>query len=947
MYAEREELVKRIFPQLRDLCERRRVTLSEIDLRWGIPQEDVNADRVLPICLDEVTNCRPFFIALVGDRYGTTVSKIPDELLKREPWLGDQIGTSISELEILHGALNNRNAPVHAFFYLRNSKPEAVTVDSESRRKTESLKERIRNSGFPVRDYTTPSQVGELVLDDLKMLFTTIFPEESLPNAFQQKEAEHEAFAESRSFVYIGNQTYFDQLDEHLESQRPPMIVTGETGAGKSSLLANWVRRRLGQSIQLEPAALPNRVRGKLRNLIRTFVSTNAPDALLLAHFVGASSTSADRSAMLRRFLEVLRQRFALPLNIPEQPGKLPLAFANCLQASAERGKIILILDGIDELSNDVLTNDFTWLPTEIPTNIRIILSVTEGTALDELRKRGWPVLKIKPLPPTEREILVTNYFAQYRKKLDQPLIRQISSGKYTANPLYLRTVLGELRLFGGQNYELSRLVQHLLTASNTNDLFGILLDRLEQDYSAPDWPELVRNTMQLLWASRDGLSESELADLLGTSDGPLSSALWSPLYLAIKELMINRSGLLSFFHAAFRQAVEKRCFSDGNHKLNAHRQLVDYFRRYGSQHRRMAELPWQLAALSDWSELSSLLSASEFLSKAWAVNQFDVKSYWAMIEARSPIRMVNTYAPVIKSPERNKECLPALCALLTDGGYVREALTVGDYLEKAARESGNISALQASLSTRATLLKRLGDLDDALVLLKEQEELCRNAENWAALASSLGNQAVILLEMGKPGEALAVNKQEEAICRRIEDLAGLSASLGNQGIILKELGDPAGALNLLREQEKVCRQLGDLAGLQKSLGNQGLLYHSQGESSKGLKLLKEDESLCRRLGDLASLHVCLGNQASILESMGDYDEALELYRQKETICQDIGDMMGLARSLWLQAYLFAEKLRQPNFALPLAQKAWQIASENHLTSMTRDIEKLMLQLSK
>jgi len=39
MKAEREELVKFAFPRLRKLCDRRGVTWGEVDLRWGITDE--------------------------------------------------------------------------------------------------------------------------------------------------------------------------------------------------------------------------------------------------------------------------------------------------------------------------------------------------------------------------------------------------------------------------------------------------------------------------------------------------------------------------------------------------------------------------------------------------------------------------------------------------------------------------------------------------------------------------------------------------------------------------------------------------------------------------------------------------------------------------------------------------------------------------------------------
>jgi hypothetical protein len=39
MHAEREELVKQVFPQLRKLCEQRGVVWSDVDLRWGVTDE--------------------------------------------------------------------------------------------------------------------------------------------------------------------------------------------------------------------------------------------------------------------------------------------------------------------------------------------------------------------------------------------------------------------------------------------------------------------------------------------------------------------------------------------------------------------------------------------------------------------------------------------------------------------------------------------------------------------------------------------------------------------------------------------------------------------------------------------------------------------------------------------------------------------------------------------
>ncbi len=70
MHEEREELIKRVFPQLRRLCETRGVAWSEVDLRWGVTDEQKAEGAVLPICLAEIDRSRPYFIGLLGQRYG-------------------------------------------------------------------------------------------------------------------------------------------------------------------------------------------------------------------------------------------------------------------------------------------------------------------------------------------------------------------------------------------------------------------------------------------------------------------------------------------------------------------------------------------------------------------------------------------------------------------------------------------------------------------------------------------------------------------------------------------------------------------------------------------------------------------------------------------------------------------------------------------------------------
>ena len=120
MQAERDELMKFVFPELRKKCRERQVEFVEVDLRWGITKEESAEGQVLPICLEEIKRCRPYFIGLLGERYGWVPDTIPKELIDRESWLKEHLNHSVTELEILHGVLRNPEMAEHAFFYFRD-----------------------------------------------------------------------------------------------------------------------------------------------------------------------------------------------------------------------------------------------------------------------------------------------------------------------------------------------------------------------------------------------------------------------------------------------------------------------------------------------------------------------------------------------------------------------------------------------------------------------------------------------------------------------------------------------------------------------------------------------------------------------------------------------------------------------------------------------------------
>lgn len=907
MQAERDELVKRIFPQLRKLCEARGVTWGEVDLRWGITDEQASEGKVLPICLDEIKKCRPYFIGLLGERYGWVPDSIPKELIDQEPWLTEHQEHSITEMEIMHGVLNDPEMASHAFFYFRDPAylemlDESVKMDyleaptpneieqfgiegatrraSRRREKLATLKTSILESGFPVRiDYQDPVELGELILQDMTAVIDKLFPEELIPDPLERETLEHEAFISKLTEAYIVRESYFKRLDDHTRGDGLPLVILGESGSGKSALLANWVARY------------------RARN----------PHAAIIVHFIGSTRDSADWKAMLRRIMGEIQNHYGIPVEIPEESGALRSAFSNLLHQVSSKHRLVLILDGLNQLEDRDAALDLAWLPPRIPQNIRLMVSTLPGRPLDELERRTWPSITVDSINEDERKLLMKTVLAKYRKTLDPSQIDRIAAAPQSSNPLYLRILLEELRLFGIHE-ELVAQIDTYLEGTSPETLYEKILERYELDYER-DREGLVRDTMQLLWAGRRGLSETELLDLLGPGEElPLPGAYWAPLYLAMEQSIANRGGLLGFAHDYLRQAVVNRYLPTESEQLAIHLRLANYFASRDLNPRKIVELPWQLSKAGEWHQLALVLQDPPFFSAAWEVNEFDIKRFWAQVEENSSLRLQEAYQPFPKATAQNAGYLWNLARLLHESGHPSKSLSLWKDLTEIHRESGDLEMLAGSLGTQAVILRERGERDEAMILFEESAKIFRWLDNPVKLAGSLTGQATIMSDRGELTGALALHRECEQIFLDLDNLEGLVISIGSQAILQRSLGNLDQAIHLHKQEERIYRELGNQDGIALSIGNQALVHHDQGNLEFALELQRKKEQICRELGNPYSLAISLGNQAAILRELGNLDQALALHQEEERISREIGNQQGSATSLHNQAAIFHQR---------------------------------------
>ena len=123
MHGERDAINKVVMPHLNDLLRSQRIKVMAIDLRWGLTREDTSESGLgaLEHCLHEIDRARPFFIALMGERYGWMPNKYRVTAQKKFDWIkSHKLGSSITEMEMYHGFLNYPHRPINAFVYRRD-----------------------------------------------------------------------------------------------------------------------------------------------------------------------------------------------------------------------------------------------------------------------------------------------------------------------------------------------------------------------------------------------------------------------------------------------------------------------------------------------------------------------------------------------------------------------------------------------------------------------------------------------------------------------------------------------------------------------------------------------------------------------------------------------------------------------------------------------------------
>lgn len=649
MHAERSYLISSVFPELRNWCEGHFLHLYDIDLRWGISEDDAGdvakddeRQRVIKKCLDGIDSCKPFFLCLLGQRRGWIPNKriVPDnaysESLIPETLQGNH---SITEMEILHSLTNQgQSAKDHCLFLFRDPAYLNLITDTLSRKIYCDSEENLYhlkqfkswlNDTYPGNcvnylgqwsdDAFTPEiYKSDCSEEDLQRMrqgrftdfktsestlreFILLFFKEKIKNAFPDYFADkHDSPLTSvLQEYYISSQTVsYVRFEEHenifhrflSSSSKSTFVLMSSPGGGKTAFLANAVQQIEG---------------------------------IRILRFIGTSGLFADETQLYRSILKEFAILGIIDIeHIPFQDFEIKPFFLSLIRNQVFKNPVTIIIDGVDRLDD---FKNLSWLPVELAENVKLIVSVDTASVTDVMlsfwMSKGVTVFTIPELDARQIRLITEKYLQLYLKKFDETNMKELLTLQQVVNPLDLRLILSELRVFGS----FEQLLQKIRTdfGNTTESIITEVFLRLEKEHSYTDnRSKFIRLFFGFIAISVKGLPLEDLTQLMIKCWGlqaPTEEIFRMEIHTLLYQLrsyFYTYNDVISFAYPVMKSAALKHyaeICKDLRKELILYYSEQNHAIRYSTLPPEKSkitfeELPYQLSMSRRYSELSDLM---------------------------------------------------------------------------------------------------------------------------------------------------------------------------------------------------------------------------------------------------------------------------------------------------------------------------------------------------
>lgn len=567
---ERKYLAEVIFPPFKLEAKRRNIDFYEIDLRWGLRAQAP----IIKSCLREIELTKPYFMGIIGRSDGTvpTLNDLGkekgvydeyDSII--EQWIED--GCGITEMEIRYCIEKCIDKERTIFFWLDYYPHTNRQI---------RLAEFLQSNGYTIVHCESQEDFGNNVAKYLRSLLPIEASDKSLNSWFHEYRRDNVSFAfQMAENIAEGTCTDYSEVCQFVYSEDKIFLITGESGVGKTTFLANLVTY---------PEILPH------KKLIFDFFLGNYIDEIY-------DYLRCEFETILGRTFDEISSYEGL-INITNAKDKCIEIYKRIHYSDA-----IVILDGIEQIGSSFV-EDFEG----IDNGVKFIISTNENPGSFKSQRLKFPVSQLGAI--------IENYYRPYNREFPREYIPYIQNANFELNYNSLMAVLNELRTFSTHN-NLVKDIKMLVESSEKQ-----LYDHIISHWSIVFPYIKSSNILYYIAISHYGLSEGDLKSICN-----LSQPEFTMMYSLILPYVDKHGNRLRFKNEVFKQMLIQQIPDVDNLRNN----LCQYFSN-SLPLIKFDEVLYQTAKLGREERVISLLLDLDIFHFGYSHRRDELMKYWGGI---------------------------------------------------------------------------------------------------------------------------------------------------------------------------------------------------------------------------------------------------------------------------------------------------------------------------
>ncbi|XP_078378424.1 NACHT domain- and WD repeat-containing protein 1-like [Oculina patagonica] len=436
----------------------------------------------------------------------------------------------------------------------------------------------------------------------------------------------HALFCSDRARLFKGRDKILKDVHNYVTESNPgmPLVIHGESGVGKTSLMAK--------------VAMEIEEKSENRNLA------------IMYRFCGTTPDSSTGRSLTESLCKQLKRVYQINEEVPEDYESLCEVFPALMAHASKERPLCIVIDSLDQLTDEYGARRFLkWLPRKLPAHACMIVSTLpdEGGCMECLKTfPAVQFLQVKRLEVHDGHVILDAWLKSVNRKLTEKQRAQVLEAFYRCPlPLYLRLLF--IKCSSWPSYK------ETTDITLEPDVTG-MIHTLYQGFEKYHGEMFVGRVVGLLATRPDGMNSDEILNILSCDEELLKDVLdrhgHDPPKRRLPALMLARLkydlgpflvergaygvSLLALYHRQFLEVARERYLNGDRHR-ETHSSIAKYFSgeyhgKYGNERaipaqphayssvalnfRKLDRLPIALLEARDFNGLRSILGDLKFV---------------------------------------------------------------------------------------------------------------------------------------------------------------------------------------------------------------------------------------------------------------------------------------------------------------------------------------------